>query len=879
MTWKTTTLWRRTLGQEGQAPGVERLRQAYERMRAKTEILAKEIARDLPDYTVHDITHIDALWGVASTIAGTAYSINPLEAFVLGGAFLVHDLGMGVASWTDRERSLKATPEYRDTVASLLRKDLERAPSAAEIDSAPESIVHKAISETLRQLHAEQASRLVDARWHDDERGGDHVLLEDEDLRFHLGSLIGRIGHSHWWEPDRLIREFPTVIGALAGLPNEWSIDPVKVAALLRVTDAAHLDDRRAPRLLRIARGLSGVSRAHWIFQGHLTQPREDGGRLVFSAPRPFGAPEADAWWLAREALHVVDRELHAADALLADTRRDRFAARTVAGVESPIRLADYLRVLGWEPVEARVRVGDVAGLVGRLGGRELYGNDTGVPLRELIQNATDAVVARRVIETRPVDWGRITVRVGHDGGAAWLEVEDTGLGMSKGVLTGPLLDFGTTYWTSSLCREEHPGLVAGGFEPIGRYGIGFFSVFMWGERVRVTSRPHEAGTEATMVLEFATGLRANPVLRTAEATERLRDGGTRVRVWLRSEPGAPDGGCHPLLARGTGLAEVCRITAPALAVDLYVESEGKESRIVQANDWITIPAVALIERLTPAIEEWTWPEAVIWRNQLADRIRPVLSDSRAIVGRACIADSGPVRVVDGHRNGLAPPSAITAGGIRCGSSGVIAGLLVGRPTRADRTLAVPVADIQATGRWATEQRDLLSSAQPDSDVHPGFAGIIHMLGGDVGDLAIALGRKGYLNASQVRATCRDLEEVILVSLRTYRNPGRELADGVFEVESGRASVIQSSSPAFWRHVPDWPTAAPARGADWFYARTLVACVVGALSQAWGVPEERIWEAAEFSTDEVKHRRAIWADGGTPEIVNIIHKPVVRKPK
>jgi len=47
----------------------------------------------------------------------------------------------------------------------------------------------------------------------------------------------------------------------------------------------------------------------------------------------------------------------------------------------------------------------------------------------------------------------------------------------------------GASYWNSSLLREEYPGLLARGFRALGRHGIGFFSVFIWGPRVTVTTR------------------------------------------------------------------------------------------------------------------------------------------------------------------------------------------------------------------------------------------------------------------------------------------------------------------------------------------------------------------------------------------------------
>lgn len=60
-------------------------------VRERVRQLIQEIGAVLPDVTVHDITHVDALWRVAGEIAGGDYPLNPAEAFVLGGGFLLHD--------------------------------------------------------------------------------------------------------------------------------------------------------------------------------------------------------------------------------------------------------------------------------------------------------------------------------------------------------------------------------------------------------------------------------------------------------------------------------------------------------------------------------------------------------------------------------------------------------------------------------------------------------------------------------------------------------------------------------------------------------------------------------------------------------------------
>jgi hypothetical protein len=138
-----------------------------------------------------------------------------------------------------------------------------------------------------------------------------------------------------------------------------------------------------------------------------------------------------------------------------------RFAVRGISKVESPERLAEAIQTDDWLPVEASIRVSSVASLAQKLGGKQLYGDSELVPLRELIQNAADAVRARRLLDGKPATWGDIIVRIGKDGEQNVLEVEDNGLGMSKAVLTGPMLDFGVSYWGSHLMREEHPGLLS----------------------------------------------------------------------------------------------------------------------------------------------------------------------------------------------------------------------------------------------------------------------------------------------------------------------------------------------------------------------------------------------------------------------------------
>jgi len=84
---------------------------------------------------------------------------------------------------------------------------------------------------------------------------------------------------------------------------------------------------------------------------------------------------------------------------------------------------------------------------------------------------------------------------------------------MSKAVLTGPLLDFGSSFWTTDLVSSEFPGLKATGFKSAGKFGIGFYACFMIAEEVIVNSRKYTDGLSSANRLLFRQGLSLRPQL------------------------------------------------------------------------------------------------------------------------------------------------------------------------------------------------------------------------------------------------------------------------------------------------------------------------------------------------------------------------------
>jgi hypothetical protein len=113
----------------------EKLKVSLLAFRDRAEQLVAQIPKDLRQLTVHDISHLDALWQYADVIVGPEFEINPVEGFVLGGAFLIHDAGMSLAAFPGGYSDLRKHPRWRDSLFVVLQEKLGRPPTAEELDA------------------------------------------------------------------------------------------------------------------------------------------------------------------------------------------------------------------------------------------------------------------------------------------------------------------------------------------------------------------------------------------------------------------------------------------------------------------------------------------------------------------------------------------------------------------------------------------------------------------------------------------------------------------------------------------------------------------------------------------------------------------------
>lgn len=532
--YTNTKIWKNTLEPCGDMHDNNRarLKNAYADFRERVGQLIQTISSDTVGLTVHDLSHLDALWEMADILTGGNYELNPAEAFVLGGAILLHDSAMTVVAYSGGMEEIKSTPEYSDALATI-SENFGRTLPVGGGASAPK-IEQLAISETLRLRHAEKAEELATQQWKSKINGALIFLIDDSGLRDHYSRAIGRIAHSHNWDISRLTKELSPTLGAFSGFPADWTVNQIKVALIMRCIDAMQIDDRRAPHFLAAIRDIGPTSMEHWRFQNKLAVPHVEGHQLVYTSKSPFQVEYAGTWNLCFDTIQMIDRELREAHDLHLQKSLPMFLATSVAGAGSADSFAQYVEVTGWKPLPLNLNVSDVPKLARTLGGNDLY-NEPLAPLRELIQNAADAIEVRSLIEDGfSIEDGLITIRLIENGTETILEIEDNGIGMSERVLTTALLDFGFSFWKSTAARREFPGLQSKVDRLRGKYGIGFFSLFMWSSQIAVFSRRFNEGLDETRALEFRHGLESRPLLRTAEVGEKSSKWSTRIRAVLR---------------------------------------------------------------------------------------------------------------------------------------------------------------------------------------------------------------------------------------------------------------------------------------------------------------------------------------------------------
>ncbi|MEO6195078.1 MAG: hypothetical protein ABIS20_18840 [Thermoanaerobaculia bacterium] len=265
--------------------------------------------------------------------------------------------------------------------------------------------------------------------------------------------------------------------------------------ALLRVSDALQIHASRAPVLrLRMQALRSPLSVIEWAKHAAVTYTsvtRADPEEIYV-----FSRPESVSTYVGvRRLLAELQGELDSSWAVIgevygrqAESGLDKLGL-SIRRVRSNLDDPDLISALPFLPRPATLSAASGEVLVLLSG--PLYGDDPTFAVRELIQNAVDAVSTRlarsdsQFLQDQPL-LAPVVVELFQDRGEKCLRVTDVGIGMTADVICDYLLRGGATL--SWLPPEGKLGL-----PHIGRFGIGALSYFLLADHFEVRTRHADA--------------------------------------------------------------------------------------------------------------------------------------------------------------------------------------------------------------------------------------------------------------------------------------------------------------------------------------------------------------------------------------------------
>lgn len=420
---------------------------------------ALTIRDTFPMYTLHDETHICNVLRLMDQLLGDKSDrLSRDETAMLVLCACCHDIGMSYSE-DDKEELFEDTDRlnrYLDTHHGEYVK-------AYQTGNATPQMTEDMIQDYLRSIHHERIRELLL------KKGWPRIL----NGRVECNKLI-QVCQSHGEDCVQLEKLDPA--------PH---IDLRFCGVLLRLADILDFDTSRAPEAVYDYSGFGHVQSAAGMiskeeWQKHLASNGFDFSSVTDrSFPYPLNYSATCCSMQVEQTINCyldwVDRELIECNRLL-----QKFNGNWKDFI-LPGKISRHITSSNYVSGQYRLTL-DQDQVLQLFTGENLY-NDPAVFVRELIQNAIDAVRTRKQLDkTLPADWeGQINIRCWMDEeGYHWFRIEDNGTGMTENIIRNYFLKIGCSYYNSDefmqaklKCRADLD------YMPISRFGIGILSCFM----------------------------------------------------------------------------------------------------------------------------------------------------------------------------------------------------------------------------------------------------------------------------------------------------------------------------------------------------------------------------------------------------------------
>jgi hypothetical protein len=505
--WIESSLWKELAERTGET--ADAVRHLIVEVMPQIQLILDKGGTASLDFTLHDADHS---FRVAERMfrlmpQSTAHALGSYElALLLLGAYL-HDIGM-----TPEQSSLGCLYRYLLTGENKQVPEQEAQILQGWLDDHYQGITLPIVVGPITNSTLDTADEMLThyARYRHNDWGASWVRthLQGKALGHYSGWLDDLIAvcKSHHYDYEALVTdEFkPRLIGG----SDAQVVNLRYLAVVLRVADVLEFDPERTPDVIFQHRHPSSSSVIFWHKDHDITMLQE--GRKIIITARPKCAKIHKA---LIDTVAQIDYELSVCRRIAENYPFDAcppLSVKTLHKWEIDSECSVEIRPHGnsYEYIDGAFRP-DTQRLLGLLSGEALYRTPLAA-VRELLQNAMDAVrerIAYIRLATSDPSYERnedelgsrfeVSLELQVDSAGTWLVCADTGIGMTKRIITDHVLVSGGGSRRDLAELERRCRKAGFALGRTGQFGIGVLSYFMIAQRVEISTRRSQEAFDA----------------------------------------------------------------------------------------------------------------------------------------------------------------------------------------------------------------------------------------------------------------------------------------------------------------------------------------------------------------------------------------------
>lgn len=492
-------------------------------------------------YTIHNISHVDAMLEMLDWLIppSTQEKMTTIDWLTIVLSIYLHDLGMFV---TTEEYNLRMKNAKFKNFLERLKNDADYDEYIARTEKMNSDEKDRFFyQEFVRMQHASRIREWITGR-HSSHWGETIKPIADEiakmmaDLPSRFIEHLAIVCDSHHKDDLDNTERYP--LCQRYGNKSEELANIQYAAIMLRTADLLHMTKDRTPSVMYKTIRLSDP-------KGVESWKKQSGTFSVNMSCRDFDPNDVDSHFIIVGADFTEEEPFFALTEYLAYSNEQiKQSKRWVDSSQNKPdgkyysfpwhKVEGDILVEGNEPFKMNFKL-DRGKLLNLLVGHTIY-NDPTVAVRELLQNAIDAVRFQNHLDKREVggqrdkiepEMGQVTVNWNPDNRE--LIVEDNGIGMNLDIIKYHLMRVGKSFYDSPEFYTEYSD-----YTPISQFGIGILTCFMISDDIEIITCQKDGGYRIRM-----SSVEADYLLKKLEnghlSLKGLEPHGTRVKVRLRS--------------------------------------------------------------------------------------------------------------------------------------------------------------------------------------------------------------------------------------------------------------------------------------------------------------------------------------------------------